>query len=108
MKIQDTELTHISKEAVSQDADAIGHTQKQPLTAKDIQVWIASYLAELLEIDVDEVETTIPFNRYGLDSAAAIGLTADLEEWLGFKLEATLMYDYPTIQALAQHLADSL
>ncbi len=105
MKIQDTELTHISKEAVSKDADAIGHTQ---ITAEDIQVWIASYLAELLEIDVDEVETTIPFNRYGLDSAAVIGLTADLEEWLGFKLEATLMYDYPTIEALARHLADSL
>lgn len=108
MKIQDTELTHISKEAVSKDVDAIGHTPKQPLTAKDIQVWIASYLAELLTIDVDEVETTITFNRYGLDSEAAIGLTADLEEWLGSKLEATLMYDYPTIEALARHLADSL
>ena len=95
----------MSKEVVSKDTDAIGYTQ---ITAEDIQVWIASYLAELLEIDVDEVETTITFNRYGLDSAEVIGLTTDLEEWLGFKLEATLMYDYPTIEALAQHLADSL
>jgi acyl carrier protein len=76
-------------------------------TAAEIQAWIAAYLANLLEIDSDEVDVTIPFDQYGLDSAAAVGMSGDLEDWLGHKLDPTLLYDYPTVQALAQHLANS-
>jgi len=75
--------------------------------AAEIQTWIASYLANLLEIEADEVDVTIPFDQYGLDSAAAVGMSGDLEDWLGQKLDPTLLYDYPTVQALSKHLADS-
>jgi acyl carrier protein len=69
-------------------------------------VWIASYLAQLLEIDPDEVNVTIPFDQYGLDSAAAVGMTGDIEDWVERKIDPTLLYDYPTVEALAQHLAE--
>lgn len=49
---------------------------------------------------------TLPFDRYGLDSSVAVGLTGDLEDWLETKLDPTLLYDYPTIEGLSQHLAD--
>jgi chlorinating enzyme len=74
-------------------------------TAADIQVWLISYLAELLEMEPDEVEVTIPFERYGLSSSEGIGLIGDLGDWLGYNLDAPLVYEYPTIKALAQHLA---
>lgn len=76
------------------------------LTAAEIQAWIVSYLAELLEIDPDDVNVTIPFDRYGLDSSVAVGMTGDLEDWMGKKLDPTLLYDYPTIESLAKHLAE--
>jgi acyl carrier protein len=38
----------------------------------------------------------------------AIGLTGDLEDWLGTRLDPTLLYDYPTVAALAKHLAIEL
>ena len=76
--------------------------------AAEIQAWIVSYLADLLEIEPDEVNVTIPFDRYGLDSSVAIGLTGDLEDWLSRKLDPTLLYDYPTIESLANHLAEEL
>lgn len=79
---------------------------KQPPTAVEIQAWIVTYLAELLEIDSDEINTTIAFDRYGLDSSVAVGLTGDLENWMERQLDPTLLYDYPTIESLAQHLAD--
>ncbi|MDJ0635262.1 MAG: acyl carrier protein [Xenococcaceae cyanobacterium MO_188.B29] len=41
-----------------------------------------SYLSDLLLIDAQEIDVTVPFDRYGLDSASAIGLTGDLQEWL--------------------------
>lgn len=83
-------------------------TSKEPPSAAEIQAWIVAYLAELLEIDPDEVNPTIPFDRYGLDSAVAVGLTGDMEDWLGRKLDPTLLYDYPTVEALSQHLAEEL
>jgi len=83
-------------------------SSKELLTAVEIQAWIVSYLAETLEIDPDEINVTIPFDRYGLDSSVAIGLTGDLEDWLGRKLDPTLLYDYPTVEALARHLAAEL
>lgn len=75
------------------------------LTAEEIQVWIVSYLAQQLEIDPDEVDVTMTFDQYGLDSSTAIGMTGELEDWMGKQLDPTLLYDYPTIKALAQELA---
>ncbi|MEW6495753.1 MAG: acyl carrier protein [Cyanobacteriota bacterium] len=82
------------------------NTCKELPSAAEIQAWMASYLAHLLALETDEVNVSIPFDRYGLDSSVAIGLTGDLEDWLERKLDPTLLYDYPTIEALAQHLAE--
>lgn len=78
---------------------------KQIPTATEIQAWIVAYIADLLEVDVDEIDVNIPFDRYGLDSSAAVGLTGDLEDWLGREINPTLLYDYPTVEALVQHLS---
>jgi acyl carrier protein len=77
---------------------------KQPLTNAEIQAWLISYLSELLEIDQSEIDVNVPFERYGLDSSAAIGLTGDLENLLGYELEPTILYDYPTIEVLSEQL----
>jgi acyl carrier protein len=84
------------------------YSHKKPPSAVEIQAWMVSYLSELLAIEPDDVNVTIPFDRYGLDSSVAIGLTGDLETWLDRKLDPTLLYDYPTIEALSQHLAEEL
>lgn len=75
------------------------------ITATEIQEWIVAYLADLLEIKPEDVDVTIPFDRYGLDSSAAVVLTGDLENWLGTEIEPTLLYDYPTVEALVEHLS---
>ena len=105
MEIQNLQVT-MPTASESNKGDAIEDTQKEPPTGAEIQAWIASYLADLLEIDSDEVNVTIPFDRYGLDSSAAVGMTGDLEDWLGRKIDPTILYDYPTIEALAQHLSE--
>lgn len=75
------------------------------ISAPEIQDWLVAYLSDLLKIEPDEVDVTIPFDRYGLDSTAAISLTGDLEEWLGKEIDPTLLYDYPTVEALVEHLS---
>ena len=75
--------------------------------SEDIQTWIVSYLSNLLEISVDEIEIDVPFDSYGLDSSAAIGLTGDLEDWLGKEVNPTVLYDYPTVNALSGYLSEA-
>lgn len=75
------------------------------ISAPEIQNWLVAYIADLLEIESEEIDVTIPFDRYGLDSSAAVGMTGDLEDWLGKEVEPILLYDYPTIEALARHLS---
>jgi len=84
----------------------VNMVHKEPPTAVEIQKWLAFYLGELLDIDPKEVDVTTRFDRYGLDSSAAVGLTCDLEDWIGRDVDPTLPYDYPTIETLAQHLAE--
>ncbi len=80
---------------------------KKP-TVTEIQTWQINYLADVLEIDADEIDITVPFDRYGLDSSVAVGMSGDLEDWLGYEFDPTLLYDYPTIEALAKHIAAEL
>jgi acyl carrier protein len=70
-----------------------------------IQDWLAQYIGDLLSLPSDQVPVDTPFDRYGLDSAAAVGMIGDLGDWLGRTLDPSLPYDYPTALQLADHLA---
>ena len=104
MEIESIQINPISAEGKMNDRARI---KKLP-TEREIQNWIVNYVAELLEVNPDRIEPTIPFDRYGLDSSAAVGLTGDLEDWLRKELDPTLLYNYPTIKMLAHYLATEL
>nr|VFK24452.1 MAG: malonyl CoA-acyl carrier protein transacylase [Candidatus Kentron sp. MB] len=70
-----------------------------------IRNWLTTKIAQLSGASADTIETGRPFAHYGLDSAAVVGLSGELGEWLGESLSPTLIYDYPTIDSLALHLA---
>lgn len=53
---------------------------------------------------MDDIAADQPFDGYGLDSLDVIHITRSLEERLETKLPATLLYDYDTIDALAEAL----
>ncbi len=75
-----------------------------PSTAA-IEAWLIDALAEHLAIDADDIDTTEPFAAYGIGSADAVILAGDLETWLKRDLPVTLLWDFPTIETLAQHLS---
>ena len=75
--------------------------------AEVIQAWLVSKLSERLEIESHEIDIREPFASYGLGSTEAVSLAGELAEWLGRKLSPALVYEYPTIEALARHLAES-
>lgn len=80
-------------------------TDRQYRTFEEIESWLLGYVADLLDRDVDDIDPEVPFDRYGLDSAAGISMMGDLEDWLGENLDATAIYNFPSINALAKHIA---
>lgn len=75
-------------------------------TEEEIQTWLISHLAMYLKIPLDEIDIQEPFTVYSLDSAVAVSMTSELGEWLGHELEITLFWEYPSIEILAQYLAE--
>jgi acyl carrier protein len=73
--------------------------------AAEIRDWLVVHLARLLKCEPGEIDPAAAFDRLGLDSATAVGVTLDLEDWLRRPIEPAIFYDYPTIQRLAEQLA---
>ncbi|PYT07914.1 MAG: beta-ketoacyl synthase, partial [Acidobacteria bacterium] len=72
--------------------------------AEMLRAWLISRLCQTLRIQPDRVDTRAPLTDYGLKSVDLIGLSGDLEEWLGRELSPTLLYDHPTIESLVAYL----
>jgi len=66
---------------------------------------LISYVAELLEIEADELDLNSSFQSYGLSSAEGVGMIGDLQDWLGESLNPVLIYEYPSIATLSAQLA---
>jgi acyl carrier protein len=86
------------------DPEPVTTSSNRP-NAEAIQAFIVSKLAEALKIDPTEVDIRVPFTSYGLDSIVAFSIIGDLAAWLQCDLESTLLWEFPTIEALAQFLA---
>ena len=74
-------------------------------SASEIAEWIAARVAGEMKIAPSEIDLNQDLTTFGMDSIAAFTLTGDLAEWLDRDLRATLMWEYPSIQALAEYLS---
>jgi acyl carrier protein len=93
------------KDAVRQGAESKA-ARTVPRTAEEIQDWFVRYLSEALQIPSEKIELKAPFEVLGLDSVTAVGMSGDLETWLGCSIDPMVVYDYPTIESLAGYLAE--
>ncbi|QIS14039.1 acyl carrier protein [Nocardia arthritidis] len=75
-------------------------------TFEDIQDWLVGAFAVRLERAPGEIDVDMPFAEFGLDSAEALVLAGELEEWLGSELDVASMWYFPTIAGLADYLAE--
>ncbi|MBD2518817.1 acyl carrier protein [Nostoc sp. FACHB-973] len=77
-------------------------------TEEVIQGWLVFYLSKLLLVNHSEINIHLPFEYYGITSLEALRLTHAIEVWLDRRLSIELVYEYPTVQTLAQHLAQEV
>jgi acyl transferase domain-containing protein/acyl carrier protein len=69
---------------------------------------VRGHAAAILALAGASLDGRKPLNDYGLDSLMAVELRNALAAAIGFPLPASLIYDYPGIDALASFLAERL
>jgi acyl transferase domain-containing protein/acyl-CoA synthetase (AMP-forming)/AMP-acid ligase II/acyl carrier protein len=81
-----------------------------PVSAPDVQTigaWLIAELARRFGSSPGTIDVRAPFERFGLDSVAVIETAGELSRWLGRRVLPSMLYDHPSIEALARHLADA-
>ncbi|MFE9577514.1 SDR family NAD(P)-dependent oxidoreductase [Nocardia sp. NPDC006044] len=62
---------------------------------------MAEKISQIIGMNPAAIDRTTTFAAYGLTSADAVGLSGELEEWLGRSLPETLLYEHPTVEQLS-------
>jgi acyl-CoA synthetase (AMP-forming)/AMP-acid ligase II/acyl carrier protein len=74
-------------------------------SAGDVRDWLVRLFAAGMNVPPTEIDPAEPFARYGLDSLTAVNLLLDITAVSG-DLPQTVLWDYPTLDALARYLAE--
>ena len=74
-------------------------------TEREIRDRLVQEVAAAAGLPLERVDIREPFASFDIGSVEAVHLVAVLERWLGLSLDATLLWDHATIEALARHLA---
>jgi len=109
-------VLHSWKEGGSTKVENAQSVQEQNVTADsanvpkrpirtEIRSWLINAVARAAHRPSERVNPAEPLSDLGLDSVKLVSLTGEFSEWLGWRVEPSVVYDYPSINALAQHFS---
>jgi acyl carrier protein len=75
---------------------------------RSIERWVSDRVAFYLECPVEDVDPAIPLAETGIDSASAVGLCGEVEDYWQIDADPTLVFDYPTIADIAAFIAENI
>ncbi|MCC7362008.1 MAG: SDR family NAD(P)-dependent oxidoreductase, partial [Anaerolineales bacterium] len=73
-----------------------------------LETLLIERLCQILRLDVSQFDRRKPLGDFGFDSLMALELRNVLEAGLGVPLSATLLWRYPSLPALTEHLAEKM
>ncbi|HET9875431.1 MAG TPA: beta-ketoacyl reductase, partial [Mycobacterium sp.] len=74
----------------------------------ELELGLRTILARELRMSEADLALDRPFAEMGLNSVMAMSVRRDTERFVGIELSATMLWNHPTITALAVHLAKKL
>jgi len=81
-------------------------SHKPQITIQSVQEWLVDKLAQRLNVEPSSIGVETYFDEFNLDSTEALILAGELENWLGFELEATALWYHPTVASLAEYIVE--
>jgi acyl-CoA synthetase (AMP-forming)/AMP-acid ligase II/acyl carrier protein len=77
---------------------------QQGVLPANAEEWLVRHVAQATGTDPTQVPRDRPLSELGFDSVRSAELTAALSAWLGRPVRETLIWEYPTISAIASSL----
>ncbi|MCZ7680917.1 MAG: aminotransferase class I/II-fold pyridoxal phosphate-dependent enzyme [Sandaracinaceae bacterium] len=81
--------------------------EPDPPSPESIRAFLVERLAHFLKATPAEIDVDRSFTEYGLDSMEVVSLSGELSERFGVDVEPTVVWDHPSITALAAWLGGS-
>jgi len=70
-----------------------------------LRSWMSRTLAVHAGTEPAVISTSAPFTDFGVDSVFVLGWCTDLEDAFGIEVDPALVWEHPSIEALARYLA---
>ncbi|WP_305082758.1 polyketide synthase Pks13 [Nocardia spumae] len=86
------------------DQQAAAERPGTDMSVAELREWLQQWVAEATGQPVEQITVDRPMEEFGLASRDAIALGGDIEERTGVMLNATIVYQHPTIASLAERI----
>jgi len=105
LKIWKKELITSKKDLVN---DKIETKLVKTITKESIQDFLKDLISKEIEIKKEIIELDQPFTYFGVDSAIAVSMVKELEDFTNQKLYETIFWDYHNIEILSDYLFNEI
>ncbi|GGS52945.1 hypothetical protein GCM10010156_09630 [Planobispora rosea] len=73
-----------------------------------IHHWLRAQVGSYVMRAPEEIDPLVPVAQYGMDSVYSLSLCGDIEAEYGLEIEPTLVWEHPTVAAMADHIRGRL
>jgi acyl carrier protein len=96
--------------ASAADSELLDALRRAPRKRRrsELEAFITSKAALVLRAEPASIDRRVALRELGLDSLTALELANHLGRALGLRLGSTLLFTYPSVAAVAEHLGDQL
>lgn len=88
----------------SATAESTNGGAQTDMSVAELREWLRRWVSEATGQPIEQITVDRPMEEFGLASRDAIALGGDIEELTGVLLNATIVYQHPTIAALAERI----
>jgi acyl transferase domain-containing protein/acyl-CoA synthetase (AMP-forming)/AMP-acid ligase II/acyl carrier protein/NAD(P)-dependent dehydrogenase (short-subunit alcohol dehydrogenase family) len=103
--LTDGSLAEIARWTLPEPGSVAAAEPAPARSRREIEDFLRNALAARLGVPANAIDAKETFVRFGLGSSDAVGLSGRLAIWLGRELPASLLWDQPSVAAVARFLA---
>ncbi|NKY85590.1 polyketide synthase Pks13 [Nocardia veterana] len=86
------------------ESGGAGKSGTTDMSVAELREWLQRWVADATGQPIEQITVDRPMEEFGLASRDAIALGGDIEELTGVMLNATIVYQHPTIASLAERI----
>ncbi|MGW5105360.1 polyketide synthase Pks13 [Nocardia sp. NPDC004123] len=99
-----TDPTQTTENAPAAEGAATQKPAAADMSVADLREWLRRWVADATGQPIENITVDRPMEEFGLASRDALALGGDIEELTGVLLNATIVYQHPTIASLAERI----